>query len=227
MNRKEFMERLEKLLRDISDSEREEALQFYNDYFDDAGPENEDQVIAELKSPEQVAKKIKVELSDGVTEYTEHGYQDSGFRENQEVAARESQTQQAASQKKQGVNGWKILAIILLCILLVPVIIPIGLTILAAIAAVVIGAFALVAALAIIGFAVLLTGLVLIGIGLVQMVVAAPLGIALAGVGCIVFAIGIPLFMAGIWCCVKTIPWLIRSFVAICRFPLRKAGVLR
>ena len=41
MNRKEFMERLERLLWNISDSEREEALQYYNDYFDDAGEENE------------------------------------------------------------------------------------------------------------------------------------------------------------------------------------------
>ena len=39
MNRTEFMERLERLLWNISDSEREEALQYYNDYFDDAGEE--------------------------------------------------------------------------------------------------------------------------------------------------------------------------------------------
>lgn len=47
MNRKEFMERLERLLWNISDSEREEALQYYNDYFDDAGEENEAKVIEE------------------------------------------------------------------------------------------------------------------------------------------------------------------------------------
>ena len=62
MSRKEFMERLEKLLEDISDSEREEALQYYNDYFDDAGVENEAEVIRELVSPEQVAQKIKAFL---------------------------------------------------------------------------------------------------------------------------------------------------------------------
>ena len=76
MNRKEFMDRLEKLLWNISDSEREEALQYYNDYFDDAGPENEAGVIADLVSPEQVAQKIKAGLSDNTSEFLEQGYRE-------------------------------------------------------------------------------------------------------------------------------------------------------
>ena len=34
MNRLEFMSELEKLLSDISENEREEALNYYNDYLD-------------------------------------------------------------------------------------------------------------------------------------------------------------------------------------------------
>ena len=45
MSRWEFMRRLEELLSDISPNEREEALQYYNDYFNDAGKENEKEVI--------------------------------------------------------------------------------------------------------------------------------------------------------------------------------------
>ena len=41
MSRWEFMRQLEELLFDISPSEREEALQYYNDYFNYAGRENE------------------------------------------------------------------------------------------------------------------------------------------------------------------------------------------
>ena len=59
MSRKEFMERLEKLLRDISDSEREEALQYYNDYFDDAGAENEAEVLKELVVPSRWRRKSR------------------------------------------------------------------------------------------------------------------------------------------------------------------------
>ena len=45
MNRKQFMEELSQLLIGISEEERVEALQYYEDYFDDAGAENEQQVI--------------------------------------------------------------------------------------------------------------------------------------------------------------------------------------
>lgn len=38
MNRTEFMRQLESLLQNISATEREEALQYYNEYFNDAGP---------------------------------------------------------------------------------------------------------------------------------------------------------------------------------------------
>lgn len=59
MDRVEFMRRLEELLADISPTEKEEALQYYSNYFDDAGAENEGQVIEDLGSPERVAENIK------------------------------------------------------------------------------------------------------------------------------------------------------------------------
>lgn len=59
MTRTEFMKQLQVLLSDISENEREEALQYYHDYFDDAGPEEEARILRELGSPEQVARKIK------------------------------------------------------------------------------------------------------------------------------------------------------------------------
>ena len=40
MDRAQFMKQLERLLSDISEAERQEALAYYNSYFDEAGPEN-------------------------------------------------------------------------------------------------------------------------------------------------------------------------------------------
>lgn len=76
MSRWEFMRRLESLLSDISPNEREEALQYYNDYFNDAGRENEQEVIRALGSPEQVAKIVKDGLVDNpaMGEFTENGF---------------------------------------------------------------------------------------------------------------------------------------------------------
>ena len=45
MDRAQFMRELEELLADISETERQDALEFYNNYFDDAGIENEASVI--------------------------------------------------------------------------------------------------------------------------------------------------------------------------------------
>lgn len=80
MNRAEFMGRLAALLQDVPPAEREEALQYYNDYFDDAGEGNEQGVIAALGSPEELAKSIKAGLADGGNggEFTESGYQSYG-----------------------------------------------------------------------------------------------------------------------------------------------------
>ena len=39
MNRAEFMKRLEELLADIPEEERVEALEYYEGYFEDGGPE--------------------------------------------------------------------------------------------------------------------------------------------------------------------------------------------
>ena len=68
MNRLEFMQRLEALLSDISQSEREEAIQYYNDYLNDAGVENEQEVLDAMGTPEQLAKTIKEGLGDNGTE---------------------------------------------------------------------------------------------------------------------------------------------------------------
>lgn len=62
MNRAEFMRQLESLLQSIPAAEREEALQYYNDYFDDAGDENEQDVIEALGNPARVAENIKRDL---------------------------------------------------------------------------------------------------------------------------------------------------------------------
>ena len=79
MNRAEFMRRLTELLGDVSPTERDEAIQYYNDYFDDAGAENESGVIASLGTPEELARTIKAGLNDGGNggEFTEAGF--SGY----------------------------------------------------------------------------------------------------------------------------------------------------
>ena len=61
MIREDFMDKLAFLLQDLSETDREEALQYYNDYFDDAGVENEQSVMYSLGTPEKLAETIRKE----------------------------------------------------------------------------------------------------------------------------------------------------------------------
>ena len=82
MNRIEFMTELAALLQDVPIEERRDAMKYYNDYFDDAGEENEKQVVEELESPAKVAATIKADLLSSAREhgeFTEKGYTDSRF----------------------------------------------------------------------------------------------------------------------------------------------------
>lgn len=48
MSRDEFMRELEYLLSDIPDEEKAEAIEYYRDYLEEAGQENEEKVIKEF-----------------------------------------------------------------------------------------------------------------------------------------------------------------------------------
>ncbi len=238
MTRQEFMEHLEKLLWDISENERREALQYYNDYFDDAGEENEEAVLKELKSPLWVARKIKAGFSEGTAEYSEQGYEDTRFRDAMEMIVEEEKqswtedqkeakysSKEKAADKRPDKNGWKLLAIILLCIFAFPVIVPLGIGLLAVVFGILIAIIAVIFSIMVAGVAILISGLLFFGVGIGKLFLVPAVGVALMGVGCILFALGLLLTMTLGWCGIKFLPWLVRGVVELIRLPFRKAGV--
>ncbi|MCI9174526.1 MAG: DUF1700 domain-containing protein [Lachnospiraceae bacterium] len=111
MSRMEFMRQLERLLKDVSEEERKEALSYYQSYFEDAGVENEARILKELESPEKVAATIKTDLGmeteagaikadlgmeteAGV--FTEHGFEDSRFEQKHPISIRKETSGQQA-----------------------------------------------------------------------------------------------------------------------------------
>ena len=73
MNRESFLRELAFLLSDLEEDEREEALQYYKDYFDEVGSEHEAEILVHIGSPEKVAAELKNSLRGGGEggEYTE------------------------------------------------------------------------------------------------------------------------------------------------------------
>lgn len=59
MNRREFMKSLREQLSDMLDVEREEALEYYEDYLNDAGISDDDIVPDSLGTPESIVENIK------------------------------------------------------------------------------------------------------------------------------------------------------------------------
>ncbi len=97
MNRTEFMGRLSVLLSGLPEGERKEALQYYEDYLDDAGVENEEEVLSALGTPEELAASIREGLRGGSEQHGE--YSESGFYEKREKAANEVMRREAHSQQ--------------------------------------------------------------------------------------------------------------------------------
>lgn len=94
MNKAEFMRQLESLLKNISEQERQEALHYYDDYFDDAGPENEQAVLEALGNPARVAENIRRDLYGA-------GYGD-GYVVRKPVTGRELAEYGTAMEEEQG-----------------------------------------------------------------------------------------------------------------------------
>lgn len=58
MNREEYLAALSRKLRRLPRREYEAAMEYYREYFDEAGPEMEQQVIRDLGTPEEAASQI-------------------------------------------------------------------------------------------------------------------------------------------------------------------------
>lgn len=240
MNRIEFMKQLDALLQDISESERKEAIQYYNDYFDDAGTENEVTIIEQLNSPERVAETIKAGLSEDVAngEFSETGFQDNRFEEKNEVIT-ESEVVNLNSEQGEQVNQEKdekkkeekkkdetvkIVLIVLACILAI----PIGIPMFSAVVGTIIGIFSALIGILIGIFAAtigtLLTGIVLVGAGIVKLFVAPATGLVFLGAGLLVIAVGILLLLLSIWILTKVIPFFIKGVASLFRKIFAKKG---
>lgn len=223
MNRVEFMETLSSLLQDIPEEDRIDALKYYNDYFDDAGSENEQNVIEELESPEKVAMKIKADREDTDRYYQEDTY---GEEKDNKIYQDNGTYDYESQEKKPWTNKWLKLAMIIAIVVIgFPIVIPLGAGILALIAGIVIAVFCLFAAI-VIGFAaVVMVGVVLFAAGIGSLFANPGVGLAVLGAGLMVIAIGVIGTVVGVRLCIIVFPGIVRGIVYILRKPFHRKAV--
>lgn len=63
MNRQEFIRKLESELSKLPKNEIKDAIDYYNEYLDDAGSENEEAALKELGNPSRIATQIKADFA--------------------------------------------------------------------------------------------------------------------------------------------------------------------
>lgn len=71
MTKVEYLAKLDKYLRKLPKEDYQEAMDYFSEYFEEAGPENEAQVIAELGTPKEAARDIISRLLDEKIIYQE------------------------------------------------------------------------------------------------------------------------------------------------------------
>ena len=223
MNRVEFMETLSRLLQDIPEEDRIDALKYYNDYFDDAGAENEQNVIEELESPEKVAMKIKADREETDQYYQEDTY---GEEKDNKIYQDNGTYDYESQEKKPWTNKWLKLAMIIAIVVIgFPIVIPLGAGILALIAGIVIAVFCLFEAI-VIGFAaVVMVGVVLFATGIGSLFANPGVGLAVLGAGLMVIAIGVIGTVVGVRLCIIVFPGIVRGIVYILRKPFHRKAV--
>lgn len=239
MNRIEFMRQLAALLQDISVEERVEAMQYYNDYFDDAGTENEEDIIKELGSPAKVAAEVKAGLrsqDEEAFEYRETGYTDTRFERRDAPASRDGSGSagynsedtygdNARQTPPRTNNTLKIVLIILIVIVGLPILLPLGIVIISVLFALAVAAFAVFAALVACSVALVIAGVSVFCAGIMSLIPEIAIGLALVGAGLIITVIGVIGTVASVRLCVIVFPGIIRGIVWLCRKPFQRKAV--
>lgn len=237
MNKNEYLDRLSKLLADISYEEHEEALSYYREYIEDAGIENEQRIIEELGTPEHLAQEIREELlkkgepskwqgepihapelrTDTNSSQSKGAYNynnDGNYQKKQKNAdSHNNQTNKPTNEKNKSATILFIIAVVLTS--------PIWFSLLCAAISTVFGfivaVLAIVLGIGIIGIVGLITGIALIIAGFLACIsvtvfsVSGTLaGATLIGFGFITLAVGILFTVLMVWLCGWAIPALVR-----------------
>lgn len=239
MNKNEYLDRLSRLLADISYEEHEEALSYYREYLEDAGIENEQHAMEELGTPEQLAQKIREGLSEkgepskrqgtpisapqlspqdrtdnDNNSYSRNTYDNAAYNHN--THNYDTYNHNTAKSKKEK-NKSTVILIIIALILTLPLWFSLACTVISVIFACIVAIIAIAIGVGAAGIVCTITGIGLIIAGFaaflsipVFSVSGTLAGFTLIGAGLVVMALGILFIILTVWLCGWALPALVR-----------------
>jgi len=172
MNRADFIAELAARLERLPASERDDAINYYEEYFNEAGPQREKNVIDELGSPAKTAAQILAEYSSGYV--------------------------LAPAEKKAKAKKINNLNAIILGILTAPITLPLAIGALALLFSVIVSAGAVAFSFLAVSFACVASGVITIAIGCFYPGVGFATGMVAAGNGMMIAGMGILIFIPSI-----------------------------
>lgn len=174
MTRLDFFLRLREGLQKLPAEELENAVRYYAEYFDDAGAENEQKVLHELGDPMKIAQQITAEYM------------------VRDIAIYRPQKQDGKPQGKKGISAvW----VAILAVFASPIALPIAIAIAAVVFAVVITVAAILFSLYAVAISLVATGIFGAVIGFVVIPVHPPTALCAIGTGLAVAGVGLLLFL--------------------------------
>lgn len=234
MNRVEFMAELERLLADLPEDERQAAVQYYADYFADAGAENEAEVIRELGSPEKTAESIKADYYGRTFDESRFEHKDYMEKYGQQASGQQTSGQQTSGQQQAGPAGasvegkkpWTSRGLKILLIVLIAIVVwPVSLGLICAVLGILAAVVCLFAGLVIAAVCVMIAGGVTAVTGLLMSVAYPPAALMTTGIGLLLFVLGLIATVGTVKLCMIVYPAMLRGFVELCRRPIHGKAV--
>jgi uncharacterized membrane protein len=179
MNKNEFMVELKNRLRKLPYDEINEAVNYYEEYFSDAGEENEQAVLAELGSPANISAQI-------IADYAIKG----------------------ADTKKPISHGLSTVWLAILAVFASPIALPLGLAVVVSALAFVIVIIAVVFSIGAAGLGMSVGGLAYAGIGIPLFSQSIATALLYSGSGFVVMGVGLALLIATVALSKKCFNWL-------------------
>lgn len=229
MNRVEFMAELERLLADLPEDERQAAVQYYADYFADAGAENEAEVIRELGSSEKTAESIKADYYGRTFDESRFEHKDYMEKYGQQASGQQTFGQQSAGPAGASVEGkkpWTSRGLKILLIVLIAIVVwPLSLGLICAVLGILAAVVCLFAGLVIAAVCVMIAGGVTAVTGLLMSVAYPPAALMTTGIGLLLFVLGLIATVGTVKLCMIVYPAMLRGFVELCRRPIHGKAV--
>lgn len=215
MNRQTYLAALRAALKGLPEEELANALRYYEEYFDDAGEENEQKAMGELGTPESIAAQILQDYRElTVTSHTNA----------QGDAAHAAQGPQAAP-KRRGHSLLSGLGIVFLALLLSPILVALLATLVGVICAVIGILIAVICIVIAVPFS-----LLCIGVGFIVFAFMSlghlPSALATFGAGVMLLAIGVIVSIAIFKLLMVIVPPVFRGFINLCRWIVQKISGL-